>query len=289
MAAIEVQQVTKRFGAKAALDNVSLTVPEGKIFGFLGPNGAGKTTLIRCLMDYIHSSEGDIRIFGQDSHVDSAVIKQKVGYLSSDMQLNDNWSAQTHIDFLGSIQGRGRADELVKMLDLDCRPKVRHLSSGNKQKLAVVLAFLGDPKLLIMDEPTRGLDPLLQNQLYGLLRQFAADGGTVFLSSHNLSEVQQLCDSVAVIRDGKIVAAEAMKDVLQLRVYLVQATATKTINRDVFQKMKGVEVTGNEGKTITLKVRGKIDPVVTALAQYSLTALEVNHANLEDVFMEYYS
>ncbi|TAK89134.1 ABC transporter ATP-binding protein [Patescibacteria group bacterium] len=285
--AIKVAKVTKAFGAKKALDNVSLSVPTGKIFGFLGPNGAGKTTLIRCMMDYINTTSGQITLLGQDAQADSAQVKRSIGYPSSDMQLHDNWSAQTHIDFLSSIKGRGRADELVQQFGLDTKPKVRHLSSGNKQKLAVILAFLGDPKLLIMDEPTRGLDPLLQNQLYELLRDFAAGGGTVFLSSHNLSEVQQLCDSVAVIREGKIVAAEAMKDILQLRVHIVQATTTKTINPKDFE-LKDVEVIGGDKNTISLKVRGKIDPVLAALTKYNISALEVSHANLEDVFMEYY-
>lgn len=286
-AAISIKDVTKAFGANRALDKVSLTIPKGHIFGFLGPNGAGKTTMIRCLMDYIRVTDGEITILEQDAHRNSAVLKGSIGYLSSDMQLHPNWTAKTHIDFMSGIEGRGRADELVRKFNLDLKPKVGKLSSGNKQKLAIILAFLGDPKLLIMDEPTRGLDPLLQNQLYELLRQFAAEGGTVFLSSHNLAEVQQLCDSVAVIREGKIVAAEAMKDILQLRVHVVQAVATKPINQADF-KLKGVEILGGDSKSITLKARGQIDPILKALAKYSLTDLEVTHASLEDVFMEYY-
>lgn len=285
--AIKINNVTKAFGAKRALDNVSLTVPEGHIFGFLGPNGAGKTTMIRCLMDYTHVTSGDITILGRDAHRDGAQLKTAIGYLSSDIQLHPNWTAQTHIDFLGGIEGRGRADELIKTFDLDRYQKVGNLSSGNKQKLAIILAFLGRPKLLIMDEPTRGLDPLLQNQLYELLRDFAAQGGTVFLSSHNLAEVQQLCDNVAVIRAGKIVAAEAMKDILQMRVHIIQAVAAKTVNPADF-KLDGVEVLGSSGKSISLKAHGQIDPIVAALAKYKLTDLEITHASLEDVFMEYY-
>jgi len=287
LAAIQVKRVTKSFGAKRALDNVTLTVPEGHIFGFLGPNGAGKTTMIRCLMDYMRVSHGAISILGRDARTESAALKREIGYLSSDMQLHPNWSARTHLNFMGGIEGRGRTAELVRKFNLDLKPKVRDLSSGNKQKLAIILAFVGNPKLLIMDEPTRGLDPLLQNQLYDLLRDFAAQGGTVFLSSHNLAEVQQLCDNVAVIREGKVVAAEAMTDILQLRVHLVNAVAAKVIDQADF-KLKDVEVIGGSGKNISLKVRGKIDPVIKALAKYNLTDLEVTHAALEDVFMEYY-
>ncbi|HSX53161.1 MAG TPA: ABC transporter ATP-binding protein [Patescibacteria group bacterium] len=285
--AISIKNVSKTFGAKRALDNVSLDVTKGHIFGFLGPNGAGKTTMIRCLMDYIHVSGGHMSLLGHDSHVDGPLLKSQVGYLSSDMQLHSGWTAKMHIDFMGGIKGNGQADELVKKFNLDIGTKVSKLSSGNKQKLAIILAFLGNPKLLIMDEPTRGLDPLLQNQLYQLLREFSTAGGTVFLSSHNLGEVQQLCDSVAVIKEGKIVATEAMKDILQMSVHMIQAVATTTIDRADF-RVEGVEIIGGSGKSISLKTHGKLDFIVKTLSKYSLTNLEISHVNLEDVFMEYY-
>lgn len=285
---ISIRNVSKSFGPKKALNNVSLDVSRGQIFGLLGPNGAGKTTIIRCLMDYILPTEGEIKIFEQDAHLSSANLKNSIGCLSSDMQLHTNWSARTHIDFLGSIKGRGRADELVKKLGLDLDTNVEHLSSGNKQKLAVVLAFLGEPKLLIMDEPTRGLDPLLQNLLYQLLQDFAKAGGTVFLSSHNLAEVQHLCSNVAVIRQGEVVASKGMDDILQLGVHIVQAVASTPIRHTDF-KFEGVEVLSGNGHAITVKVRGNIDPVIKALTKYNLVNLEINHASLEDAFMEYYS
>ena len=285
--AITITKVTKRFGSKRALDDVSLSIPQGHIFGFLGPNGAGKTTMIRCLMDYIQASDGNISILGRDAHTDSAPLKQQIGYLSSDIQLHPNWSARTHIDFMASIKGRGKADSMVKQFKLDLKPKVRNLSSGNKQKLAIILAFLGDPQILVMDEPTRGLDPLLKNELYTLLREFARDGGTIFFSSHNLAEVQQLCDSVAVIRDGKIVAAEAMKDILKIQIHLVRAVSTTPFNYRSFQ-IRGVKVVEEGEKQVTLKVHGKIDPIIKLLSRYSLVDLEVTHASLEDIFMEYY-
>ena len=286
-AAISLSHVSKSFGAKKALDDVSLTIPKGKIFGFLGPNGAGKTTTIRCLMDYMRADEGSISILGKDAKIESAILKQDIGFLSSDIQLHPNWSAHTHIEFLSSIKGRGRADELVKLFNLDLKTKVRNLSSGNKQKLAIILAFLGDPRVLIMDEPTRGLDPLLQNQLYDLLRGFAHEGGTVFLSSHNLAEVQQLCDNVAVIRAGKIVADEAMRDIRRMKIHTITAVATKAFDEKGFAK-KDIEIVSCSAKTIVLKVRGRIDPVIKLLSKYELTDLDVSHASLEDVFMEFY-
>ncbi len=285
--AISIKNVTKTFGSKRALDKVSLTIQKGHIFGFLGPNGAGKTTMIRCLMDYIRTTSGEIHILGHDAHDDSADLKNMVGYLSSDMQLHDKWTASTHIDFIGSIKGRGWADELVKRFNLDTNVRIGRLSSGNKQKLAIILAFLGDPKLLIMDEPTRGLDPLLQNELYKLLKEFSAAGGSVFLSSHNLSEVQQLCDSVAVIKEGKLVASEAMKDILQMTVHIVQAVTKQTIDQKEFQR-EGVEILGGSGNNIRLKTRGCLDFIAKTLSKYQLVDLEISHVSLEDVFMEYY-
>src|SRR5665647_1035184 len=222
--AIRVQALSKSFGATQALSEVSFTVPYGSIFGFLGPNGAGKTTTIRCLMDFIRPSDGSITIMEQDAHDDSTALKQSIGYLSSDSQLNLNWTAQEHIDFFESIKGRGKnRAKLVERLGLDTRSKVRALSSGNKQKLAIVLCFIGDPQLLIMDEPTRGLDPLLQNVLYDILTGFVDSQKTVFFSSHNLTEVEHICDSVLLIRNGRVVEEKTMDSIRDMKVNIVSA------------------------------------------------------------------
>jgi ABC-2 type transport system ATP-binding protein len=286
-AAISITGVTKSFGAKKALDNLSLEVAPGQIFGFLGPNGAGKTTTIRCLMDLMRPDAGTIVIGGQTVR-DNPAFKRAVGYLPADPQLRANWTGRTHIRFLGGLKGPGRAAELVELLGLDTSKKVSELSSGNQQKLAIVLALLGDPQFLILDEPTRGLDPLLQNQLYRLLKDFAAGGGTVFFSSHNLAEVQEICDSVAVIKDGQIVASGSMHDLLKFSTYLVKATAAHPFHPNDF-KAKEIEVVSHEENAISLKVTGPIDATVKVLATYHLTSLEVTHASLEDTFMEYYS
>ena len=285
--AIEISGVSKEFGTVHALENVDLRIPTGQIFGFLGPNGAGKTTMIRCLMDYIRPSQGSMAILGKDAHADSAELKSLVGYLSSDMQLYPNWTAKTHIDFVASIEGYGRSQELIKSFNLDLHKKVRKLSSGNKQKLAIILAFIGNPKVLIMDEPTRGLDPLLQNQLYDLLREFASDGGTVFLSSHNLAEVQQLCHGVAVIKEGKIVSSQTMSEILKINIHNITAFSKSGFDHKDFN-IDGVEIVSSGKREIKLKVKGELNQGVKALSKYDLTSLEINHANLEDVFMEYY-
>ena len=184
--AIKIKKLSKSFGKHTALHNVSFEVPEGQIFGFLGPNGAGKTTTIRCVMDFIKPTHGSVEILGLDAHRDSAELKQSIGYLSADYQLNGGWTGKDHIRLFQKTKGRtSNLNDLIGSLGLNTSVKVKNLSSGNKQKLAVVLAFIGDPRLLIMDEPTRGLDPVLQNVLYDLLNDFVSKGNTVFLSSHN--------------------------------------------------------------------------------------------------------
>ncbi len=285
--AVSINNVSKVFGAKHALDNVSLDIPSGHLFGFLGPNGAGKTTLIRCLMDFARPSSGTISVLGQDAQQDSARLKSQIGYLSSDSQLHTGWTGRTHIDFVASTKGGARATELSNKFDLDLDVKVGHLSSGNKQKLSIILAFMGNPKLLIMDEPTRGLDPLLQNELYDLLRRFTADGNSVFLSSHNLTEVQQLCDSIAVIKAGKIVASDTMQDILQKNTHIIRAVSTNNIDKTTFKRL-GIEILNSNPKSLIAKTQGELDFVVKTLSKYPLTDLEVSHVSLEDIFMEYY-
>jgi ABC-2 type transport system ATP-binding protein len=287
-AAISIQGLTKTFGSKRALHNVSFEVPVGEIYGFLGPNGAGKTTTIRCLMDFIHPTKGSITILGKDAHEQSTYLKQKIGFLSSDQQLNPRWTGEDHIRLAAGIRGSQKhARELSKLLGYNPYLRVKALSTGNKQKLAIVLAFMGNPELLIMDEPTRGLDPMLQKLLYDLLRDYAKNGKTVFFSSHNLNEVQALCDSVAFIKDGKILTQKSMYDIRGMNVHIISATATKPF---VVAELKaaGVTVVQHKGVTITIKVKGDFNKALRALARYELTDLDMTHANLEDIFLEQY-
>jgi ABC-2 type transport system ATP-binding protein len=288
MAAITVNKLSKRFGAKLALSEVSFTVEKGSIFGFLGPNGAGKTTTIRCLMDYLHPDSGEATILGHNAHTDSALIKTSVGFLSSELQLYDNWTGHEHLKLFEGVRGRhDRARELAGELDLDLSRRVKQLSSGNKQKLAIVLAFTGDPKLLLMDEPTRALDPLLQNQLYDLLRAFTKGGGTVFYSSHNLAEVQRLCDGVVIIRAGQVVAERTMADLRELQLHIVEIVAAEPIPAEMLH-LTGVKVVHHRGHEATLRVQGDINPLLHLLAHLHLKDLQIAHADLEDIFMEYY-
>jgi ABC-2 type transport system ATP-binding protein len=285
---LDVQDLTKHFGSKPALTGVTFQVERGKIFGFLGPNGAGKTTTIRCLMDYIRPSGGDIKVFGKNPHDAGADLKRDIGYLSSDLQLYDNWTGREHLALVEGVRGKhAGSGKLAEELELDLSRRVKQLSSGNKQKLAITLAFAGRPKLLIMDEPTRGLDPLLQNQLFDLLKAFAAGGGTVFFSSHYLDEVQRICDGVVIIRAGKVVAERSMSGLRDLQLHLIEATFTHPVPAGLFREV-GVTVTRHSGTQLSLRVHGNLNPIVHQLGQLKLKDLQIRHADLEEIFMEYY-
>src|SRR5665213_1808294 len=199
--AISVNKVSKKYGSKPALNDVSFKVSSGTIFGFLGPNGAGKTTTIRCIMNFIAADSGSIKIFDKKVDLNSQELKRDIGYLPSSDSLYRHWKVKDHLIFASKVRDVAVDYELAHNLELDIDAKVENLSTGNKQKIMIALALIGSPKLLILDEPTKGLDPILQNQLYDLLIEHRKNGGTVFMSSHNLPEVEKVCDSVAVIKD----------------------------------------------------------------------------------------
>jgi ABC-2 type transport system ATP-binding protein len=286
--AITITNLNKRFGTKPVLQDVSLNVHQCEIFGFLGPNGAGKTTAIRCVMDFIRPNSGVIKVFDVDAQKDATVTKSLIGYLPADNQLYDKWTAKQHIDFYSAIKGSSSdTQKLVKRLGLKTDLPVKSMSTGNKQKLGFVLALIGQPKLLILDEPTRGMDPLLQNEIYAILKRFVADGGTVFLSSHNLAEVEHICTNVGVIRDGVIVANKSMDDIRAMKVHIVTATfadpqVVKTL------KLPGVEIAHSGAGRVVMKMQGDINSLMRELSKHTLKDVEITHAPLEDVFMEYY-
>ncbi|HEY5695562.1 MAG TPA: ABC transporter ATP-binding protein, partial [Candidatus Saccharimonadales bacterium] len=209
-------------------------------------------------------------------------------FLSSDQQLNPHWTGEDHIRLAAAIKGsRKRVGELTKLLGYNPKLRVKALSTGNKQKLAIILAFLGESELLIMDEPTRGLDPMLQNVLYDLLRDYTKSGKTVFFSSHNLNEVQSLCDGVAFIKDGKILTQKSMYDIRAMNIHIITAAATSPFNTNEL-KAAGAKLIHHKDNTVSLKVKGDFNKVLRAVTRYELTDLDMTHANLEDIFLEQY-
>lgn len=289
MSVLEVKNLKKYFGKTHAVDGVSFDIQKGEIFGFLGPNGAGKTTTIRCLMDFIRPTSGNINIFGQDVKKKSAELKKIIGYLPGNIRLYDGWTGQDHFNFVESIRGKSsNLSKLIERLEFDPEIKTKNLSSGNKQKLGLILALMGSPELLIMDEPTLGLDPLLQNTIYEVLEGLKKKGTTIFMSSHNLPEVERLCSRVGIIKDGKIIALEDIEKLHAKRIHIVTAIFSGKFNQDDFN-FDGVEVQEVLPDGLIINVKGDINILIKKLANYQLKDINISHATLEEVFLEFYA
>lgn len=285
---IKVKGLVKNFGKVKAVSGVSFEVKKGEILGFLGPNGAGKTTTIRCMMDFLRPDSGTVIILGKDSQKDSVAIKEKVGYLSGNVRLYDKWTGEEHIRFVESIRGQSdTARKYAKELGLDLKKRFKTLSSGNKQKLGLVLALMSKPEIIIMDEPTVGLDPLLQNTIYDILEDLRKNGSTIFISSHNLAEVEKICDRVAIIKDGKMVTVSKIEDLDFKKIHRVEARINGKFNEKEFM-FNGVTEAKKNGSVLSLTVEGHINPVIEKLAKCRLENIEITHASLEEVFLNYY-
>jgi len=288
MHAISVDRLTKRFGTTTAVDNVSFSVEQGELFGFLGPNGAGKTTTIRCLLDFLRPTDGTIKILGLDAQAESVAIRRKVRYVGSGEHLYGHWTGWDHIRFAESFYGKAKnASDVANALNFNPSLKVRTLSFGTKQKLALLLALIGEPKLLILDEPTIGLDPLLQHAVYELLKARANDGATVFFSSHNLPEVEKLCSRAAIIKAGKLVAIESIRALHDKKLYTVEATFRDPIDAKKFVA-KNVTLIDSTPHGFTLRVQGEVAPTLALLGKAKLRDVSVTHADLEATFMDFY-
>ncbi|MEE8421369.1 MAG: ABC transporter ATP-binding protein, partial [Dehalococcoidia bacterium] len=219
MPAIRLEQLTKDYGSLRALDGLDLTVEEGEVFGFLGPNGAGKTTTLRVLMDLIRPTSGRAEVLGFDTQRDSIEVRARTGYLPDDPQMYDDMTVHAFLRLMMSLRGSGargsdgrRRDELIERLQLDPTRRIGALSRGNRQKAGIVLALMSEPQLVVLDVPTTGLDPLVREEVELLLREIADGGGTVFFSSHVLSEVEQICDRVAMVREGRVIDVLALEE-----------------------------------------------------------------------------
>ncbi|MDD3773675.1 MAG: ABC transporter ATP-binding protein [Patescibacteria group bacterium] len=288
MIAIEVKNLIKHFGVVKAVDKISFKVKKGEIFGFLGPNGAGKTTTIRMMMDFIRADGGEIKILDKDSRFDSIDIKQELGYLAPQPRLYENWTGDDHLQFIARIRGgMDEAKRLIEKFDFNPKVKIRNLSSGNRQKLSLILALMSEPKVLILDELTTGLDPLLQNAVYKTLEDYKDKGVTIFLSSHNLPEVQRICDRAAIIKAGKLMAVEDIKELKKKHIYDVRVFFESDYELNDF-KISGVEIKEQIDGNLKLIVKGDINNLLKILAKYKLRDLEINHGGLEDIFLEFY-
>lgn len=288
MSAIEVRNLKKYFGKTRAVDGVSFSVEKGEIFGFLGPNGAGKTTTIRCMMDFLKPTSGTVNFLGCDTGRDFSKVKEKIGYLSGDVRLYDGWTGEDHILFLESLRRKkSAAQNLISKLNFNPKVKFRSLSSGNKQKLGLILALSFQPEIVIMDEPTVGLDPLLQNTIYEILEELKRNGTTIFMSSHNLAEVDRLCSRVGIIKDGKLITIESIQELKNKRMHIVKVIFNEPFNRNDFV-FANVEIQNELEDGLVMGVRGDINPLIKRLSSYNIREFEISHASLEEIFLEFY-
>jgi ABC-2 type transport system ATP-binding protein len=289
MNALKTEGLTRLYKNGRGIRNVNLEVKQGEVFGFLGPNGAGKTTLIRNLMGFLRPQQGKIEILGLDAVRQNRAVRRRIGYLPSDPALYDFLTAEQNLEFALAVRGikdRSRVKSLAEQLDVDLKRRLKTLSRGNKQKVAIVVALAHDPDLIILDEPTSGLDPLVQEAFARIIRDEQARGKTVFMSSHVMSEVENLCDRVGVIRDGQIAAVDQVENLKKQRVKYVTAEFREAAPN--LAQVEGVRDFLAEGRKARFTFHGGIDPLIAELSKRSLVDLTLADPPLEEVFRAFY-
>lgn len=287
---IELQNVTKMYGQIVGVKDVTLTVESGKIFGFLGPNGAGKTTTISMLVDLIRPTHGNIKIFGQDSVKDSLEIRRKIGFLAGDFALDNGLNGWQQLEYFGNLRGgfdKRYVGELAERLSCNLNRKFKTLSRGNQQKVGLISALMHKPELLIFDEPTSGLDPLVQSEFNKIVAEHKKAGKTAFISSHVLSEVQEICDEVAFISHGNLVATQSISALTAESPKLLKVAADKS-TLDAIQKLAGVTVTSHHASHIEAAYQGDINVLIAIIAKHKVKDLSLSDTDLETAFMKYY-
>jgi len=289
--AIETKRLTKDYGSGRGVFDLDLMVNEGQVFGYLGPNGAGKTTTIKLLMGAIHATRGSAAIFGLDADRDAVAVKKQVGYVPGELPQFGGWRGTEIVTYLAGIRGDVDDTEVgrvAKRLDLDLSRKYREYSHGNKQKLALLIAFAHKPALLILDEPTSGLDPLHQQEFYGLVRDARARGATIFVSSHVLSEVEQICDRVGIVREGHLVTVGPIAELLGAKAHRIEIELADPSAAALVARVPGLEQIKVDGARVSGLYRGAFDPLLAALSGQRVVSFVSREPSLEEIFLSYY-
>jgi len=288
---IRIEGLTKFYGKRRGVLDVDLEIRQGEVFGYLGPNGAGKTTTIRLLLDFIRPTRGQATIFALETHRHSREIRRRIGYIPGELALYDNLTGAELLRHMGYLR-RGVdwwfVDELVGRLDCDLSQPIRTLSHGNRQKLGLVHAFMHKPELLILDEPTIGLDPLIQQEFYRLIAELKAEGRTVFLSSHILTEVERVCHRVGIIREGRLIAVEEIEALKARALRQLEIHFATTVPQEPFAKVAGVRDVMIEDSLLRCTVMGSLDALVKAAAQFEVVNVINHEPSLEEIFLDYY-
>jgi len=291
--ALMAQGLKKSYGKVRALRGVDLEVPRGEIFGYLGPNGAGKTTTIRCLLDLIRPDGGAVRVLGRDPQADPVAVQARTGYLPGELQVDPNMTVEGALRYFNALRGN-KADwsfvrQLAARLDLPLKPPIKNLSHGNKQKVGVVQALMHRPELLLLDEPTLGLDPLMQHEVLRLITEAKANGATVFFSSHIMSEVEAVAERVAIIREGVIVEVAEPASLINRALRRASVRFKQPVDIGSLANVPGVTVLSqDDGTSVLLQVEGEMDRLIKALAAFPVSDFETERPSLEEIFLAYY-
>jgi len=291
MPIIQTKNLTKYYGKTLGCKNLNLSIKEGEVFGFLGPNGAGKTTTIRLLLDLIRPTKGSAKIFNKDVRKDSIKIKENIGNLPGDASMYGKMRGIDFLNYLERFHKNNRSNyklELANKLDLDLKRKIKNHSKGNRQKLGVIQALMSKPKLIIFDEPTTSLDPLIQQKFYKIILDLKKKGHTIFFSSHILSEVEKICDRVGIIREGEIVAIKSIPELRKEKIHYLRVLLKEKVSPEEFEKLKGVIKVEEENKHLVITYKGNINALIKKLAKYTISDLGFKETNLESIFLDYY-
>ncbi len=288
---IATSGLTKDYGSGRGLFGLDLEVSRGEVFGFLGPNGAGKSTTMRLLLDLIKPTSGSARVLGLDTVTDSLEIRRRIGFLPGDLAMYPKLTGRAMLDYLGELRGgvdaRSR-DALVERFGADIDRPIHQLSTGNRQKLGLVQAFMHEPELMILDEPIAGLDPLVQQSFHALLGEVSTQGRTVFLSSHTLSEVERVTQRLAILREGRLVVVDSLENLRKVAVQRLEIEFAEPVDPGEFRALRGVTEVHADGATLTVGFEGSADAVVKAAAAHEVLAVRPREEDLEDIFLHYY-
>ncbi len=289
---IHTAHLTKSYGKTRGVVDLDLAVQPGEVFGYLGPNGAGKTTTIRTLLDFIRPTAGSAAVFGLDSRRDSLAIRRRAGYLPGELNLYEGMTGREFLRYMANLRGGvawREAEALAERLGAALSQPIRTLSHGNKQKLGLVQAFMHQPELLILDEPTQGLDPLVQQEFYRMIAEARAAGRTVFLSSHVLPEVEKTCDRVGIIREGRLVAVEEVAALKAKALRRLEIRFAVPVSPAAFAEVPGVHDLHVENSSLRCTVTGSLDAVIKAAAGFEVIDLISQEPSLEEIFLAYYA
>lgn len=294
MAAIVTEALTKYYGTTPGIVDLDIEVQVGEVFGFLGPNGAGKSTTIRTLLHMLHPTSGTGSILGLDIGKDSVDIRKRIGYIPGDLAMYNDMTAQQLFEYFSSLRHadtRLMVEELAGRLQLDVTKKIGSYSSGNRQKVAIVQAFMAEPELLILDEPSGGLDPLMQQEFYRMVDEVKSEGRTVFLSSHILPEVERLADRVGIVRESRLVALEAVAALREKAMRRLEIIFSHPINVSDFASLPGVHRTEgtHNGRGVDLAVEGNLDRVMAVAGRHPIENIRSREGDLEEAFLAYYA